>query len=145
MVYPLNFVPYVKDEAVRLLIEKFDWKPYGGQHHESSYTKFIQTYYLYEKFGIDYRRVALSIQICDERVSRNDAIEQLRSVPYDLKEVDNEKQYISKKLGVSPDEFEDIVGLQPKCYGDYPNDQRKLGFIYDTYRKLFNKEKLDRF
>jgi len=145
MVYPLNFVPYVKDEAVRLLAERFDWRPYGGQHHESRYTKFIQTYYLHEKFGIDYRRVALSIRICDGKIGRDEAIKQLKSVPYDLKEVEDQKQYIAKKLGVSTSEFEEILGLPPKCYRDYPNDRRKLGVIYDTYRKLFSKQKLDRF
>jgi len=145
MIYPLNFVPYVKPEAVQLLTEQFDWKPYGGQHHESSYTKFIQTYYLYDKFGIDYRRVALSIQICDGKADRQTATEQLKCLPYDLQEVEEEKQYISKKLGVSRSEFEKIIRLPAKWYDDYPNDQKKLGLLYDAYRILFRKEKLDRF
>src|SRR5688572_7080014 len=88
MVYPLNYVPYVKQEAIDLLTEKFGWKQYGGKHHESRYTKFIQSYYIYEKFGIDYRRLGLSMQICEGDVCRNDGIEELRRRPCDLDEIE---------------------------------------------------------
>ena len=145
MIYPLNLVPFIKDEAVELLREKFDWRPYGGKHHESTYTKFIQSYYLYEKFKIDYRRATFSTQICVGGMDRDRAVEQLRSIPYKPEEIDEAKHYVAKKLGVDKDEFERIIRLPAKWYWDYPNDQRRLGFIYDTYRKLFKKEKLDRF
>ena len=142
MIYPLNYVPFAKADAIELLKGKFDWKYYGGKHHESRYTKFIQSYYLYEKFKIDYRRATLSAQICAGQTERDNAIEKLRSKPYDPCKIEEEKQYISKKLGVSKDEFDRILNLPAKWYWDYPNDDKKLGFIYDTYRKLFNKEKL---
>ncbi|MBC7899314.1 MAG: N-acetyl sugar amidotransferase [Saprospiraceae bacterium] len=145
IIYPLNFVPFDKDDAIKILEEKFDWKYYGGKHHESRYTKFIQSYYIFEKFGIDYRRAALSIQICCGETRRDDAIEQLKTKPYDLHEIEEGMQYISKKLSISRDELEGIVNLPAKWYWDYPNDDKKLGIIYDTYRFLFNKEKLDRF
>ena len=145
MVYPLNLVPYVKDDAIKLLREKFNWRPYGGKHHESTYTKFIQSYYLYEKFKIDYRRATLSTQICVGEVTRCQAVEQLKSLPYDPQEIDEAKHYITKKLGIDRDELERIMRLPPKWYWDYPNDERRLSFIYDTYRKLYKLEKLDRF
>lgn len=145
MVYLLNYVPYVKDEAMEFLKEKLEWKFYGGKHYESKYTGFIQSYYLYEKFGIDYRRATLSSQICVGDVTRDEALEQLKSKPYDLAKVEQEKKYISKKLGISEEEFEKIINLPGKWFWDYPNDAKKIGFIYDTYRKLFRKEKLGSF
>ncbi|HUR99732.1 MAG TPA: N-acetyl sugar amidotransferase [Pyrinomonadaceae bacterium] len=145
IVYPLNVVPFVKDDAIRLLEEKFEWKSYGGKHHESGYTKFIQSYYLFEKFGIDYRRAGLSVQICNGAVSREDAIAELSTGPYDPEAIEQDKRYIAKKLGVTGEEFETILNLPAKWYWDYPNDQKKLGFIYDGYRMIFKKEKLDRF
>lgn len=145
MIYPLNLVPYNKNEAIKTLSEKFYWRPYGGKHHESIYTKFIQSYYLYEKFRIDYRRATLSTQICVGEISRCKAVEQLRCIPYQPEEVGEAKCYIAKKLGIDKDELERIMRLPAKWYWDYPNDQRKLGFIYDTYRKLYKREKLDRF
>ena len=145
MLYPLNYVPYVKQEAIELLKEKFDWRYYGGKHYESKYTRFIQSYYLNEKFGIDYRRATLSSQICVGEIDRDDAIEQLKSKPFDVSKIEEEKQYISKKFGISMDEFDRILNLPPKWYWDYPNDDKKLGFIYGTYRRVFNKEKLGSF
>src|SRR5688572_29119791 len=38
IVYPLNYVPFIKNDAISLLKAKFDWRPYGGKHHESGYT-----------------------------------------------------------------------------------------------------------
>ena len=145
MIYPLNFVPFIRDEAERLLREKLEWRPYGGKHHESTYTKFIQSYYLYEKFKIDYRRATLSTEICVGQITRCRAVERLRSIPYDPEEIDEAKQYIAKKLSINRDELERIMRLPPKWYWDHPNDERRLGFIYETYRRMFHKEKLDRF
>jgi len=145
MAYLLNYVPFAKDDAIKLLKEKFDWKYYGGKHYESIYTKFIQSFYLYQKFGIDYRRATLSCEICIGQIDRDAAIEQLKSKPFDLYKIEEQKQYISKKFGISNNEFDRILDLPAKWYWDYPNDDKKLGFIYDTYRKLFNKEKLGSF
>ncbi len=145
MIYPLNFVPFVKEDANQFLKEKFDWKAYGGKHYESRYTRFIQSYYLYEKFGIDYRRAGLATQICAGEITRDKAIEQLTTKPYDLPKIEVEKQYIAKKLSISTDELEAIINLPAKWYWDYPNDDKKLGFIYDAYRRIFKKEKLGSF
>lgn len=145
MLYPLNQVPFVKEDAIELLSQKFDWKPYGGKHHESRYTKFVQSYYLYEKFGIDYRRATLSTQICAGAISRESALEQLKFRPYDPEKIEEDKSYVAKKLGIPMDELDRIIRLKPKWYWDYPNDDKKLEFIYDAYRLLFKKDKLDSF
>jgi N-acetyl sugar amidotransferase len=145
MVYPLNYVRYLKEDVHALAKEKLDWKSTNGKHHESVYTGFIQSYYLYEKFGIDYRRATFSSQICLGDVDRGEALEQLETKPYEASKVAAQKHYISKKLQITEDEFERILNSPPKWYWDYPNDIKKLGFIYDTYRKLFKKDKLASF
>jgi hypothetical protein len=141
----LNYVPFVKEEAMELLKKELDWKYYGGKHYESKYTGFIQAYYLFEKFGIDYRRATLSSQICIGQVSREDAQKELQSKPYSNEKIEADKIYIAKKLGISNEEFEAILKLPGKFYNAYPNDEKKLSFIYNTYRKLFKKEKLASF
>ena len=145
MVYILNYVPYAKDEAMTLLEKELDWRYYGGKHYESKYTGFIQSYYLFKKFGIDYRRATLSTQICTGEVNRADALEQLKSLPYQDEVVMREKTYIAKKLKISLDELERIIDEAPKWYWNYPNDEKKLAFIYDSYRKIYKKEKLASF
>jgi|APGre2960657404_1045060.scaffolds.fasta_scaffold42937_2 N-acetyl sugar amidotransferase len=145
MVYMLNYVPFDKEEAMALLTKELDWKYYGGKHYESKYTGFIQSYYLFDKFGIDYRRATLSSQICVGATNRAKSLEELQQKPYSDEKVAEEKKYIAKKLGVSLDEFESILALSPHWYRDYPNDEKRLSFIYDTYRKIFKKEKLGSF
>lgn len=145
IIYLLNYVPYAKQEAMEFLKEKLEWKFYGGKHYESKYTGFIQSYYLYEKHQIDYRRATMSSQICTGEISRDEALEQLKTKPYERAKAEEEKQYIAKKLGVSLEQFQEILDLPAKWYWDYPNDDKKLGFIYDTYRKIFKKEKLGSF
>lgn len=143
MLYILGFyVPYNKDEAMALLKEKLDWKYYGGKHYESRYTGFIQSYYLFEKFGIDYRRAMLSSQICTGQVTREEALEILKTKPYNQERVDADKQYISKKLGISLPEFEELLRIPGKYYFEYPNSEKFLNFIYTMYRRIYKKEKL---
>jgi N-acetyl sugar amidotransferase len=145
MVYLLNYVPFEKESAMQLLHDKLDWKYYGGKHYESRYTGFIQSFYLFNKFGIDYRRATLSSQICVGVINREEALKQLDQLPYTEEKVHEEKGYIAKKLGISLEEFEELLNLDAKWYWDYPNDEKRLGYIYDTYRKWFGKEKLGSF
>jgi N-acetyl sugar amidotransferase len=145
MVYPLNYIPYDNQQVMRLLEEKLDWKYYGGKHYESTFTRFIQSYYLYEKFGIDYRRAGLSTQICLGDIDRRTALDRLKNKPYDPAKIEVEKQYVAKKLGVFPDDFDEILNLPAKWFWDYPNDNKRLRLIYNDYRKLFTKEKLASF
>ncbi|MBI4647467.1 MAG: N-acetyl sugar amidotransferase [Bacteroidia bacterium] len=137
MLYPLNYIPYNKKDAIKILEQELNWRDYGGKHHESLYTKFIQSYYLPEKFGIDYRRAIFSTQICNGEMTRNEALKELTNKPFDSIKVEEEKKYICKKLGLSINEFNEIMSLPPKTYKDYPNDEKRLKFIYKVYRKLY--------
>jgi N-acetyl sugar amidotransferase len=145
MVYLLNYLPYEKDEAMKLLQTELDWVYYGSKHYESKYTAFVQSYYLYEKFAIDYRRATFSTQICSGVMKRDEAMELLETKPYSEENIAFEKEFIARKLGVSGEEFEAILTAPPRWYSDYPNDENRLGFIYDTYRRIFKKEKLANF
>ena len=145
VIYVLNYVPYNKSEAMAFLEKELNWKYYGGKHYESKYTGFIQSYYLFEKFGIDYRKATLSSQICLNKVTREEALKELEKPPYNKEVAEKEMQYIAKKLGVSIEELHKIIAAPAKWYTDYPNNEKQLGFIYDTYRKLFKKDKLANF
>jgi N-acetyl sugar amidotransferase len=139
MIYPLNYVPYNKQNAMRVLEKELDWKNYGGKHHESVYTKFIQSYLLPVKFNIDYRRATYSTQICSGEITREEALQELTKPPYDPIKVEEEINYVCKKLDISAEEFNSIIKLPPKTYKDYPNDKRRLEFIYKVYRKITKK------
>jgi hypothetical protein len=135
--YVLNYVPYAKAEAVKYLGDELGWKNYGGKHHESKITAFVQSYVLPVKFNIDYRRATLSTQICAGQVSRGDALEQLRQMPFDPRVIEEDKEYVAKKFGITREELEGILALPPRSYRDYPNGERFLGMLYGTYRRFF--------
>ncbi|HUR67018.1 MAG TPA: N-acetyl sugar amidotransferase [Chitinophagaceae bacterium] len=137
-IYLLNHANYNKKDAMATLKEKIDWKDPGGKHFESLYTRFVQSYILPEKFNIDYRRATFSTQICAGELCRDYALEKLKELPYDPQTVQKEKEYISKKLGITTAEFEHMMRAPVKSYRDYPNNKRSLESIYKLYRK-FNK------
>ncbi|HEV7701258.1 MAG TPA: N-acetyl sugar amidotransferase [Pyrinomonadaceae bacterium] len=141
-VYPINYLPFSKNDVVARLARDLDFRYYGQKHHESRYTKFIQSYYLFEKFGIDYRRATFSSQIMDGALSRDEALDQLTQKPYADEEIGEEKRYVAKKLGISGEDLDMIIASPPHWYFDYPNDQGRLAFIYSVYRRLSGKNKL---
>lgn len=142
-VYLLNYVPYSKAAAMETLKNEFQWAYYGGKHYESKYTGFIQAYYLFEKFRIDYRVATFSSQICAGALSRDEALKELAQKPYDDLKIGQEKHYLCKKLGISSDEFDAIMAAPPKSYKDYPNNERFLQLLYSAYRKLNGLKRRD--
>jgi len=137
IVYLLNYVPYSKAEAIRLLQEDFAWQDYGGKHFESRITGFVHSYVFPAKFGYDYRRATLSTQICAGEVSRERALEVLKSPPFQAENIAREKEYIAKKFEITLQELDEILARPPKSQRNYPNDQRKLELIYRVYRRIF--------
>lgn len=144
-VYPLNYVSYDKDEARKELERNYNWRYYGSKHGESRFTKFIQSYYLFVKHGIDYRRATLSSEICQGLINREDALGLLDKRPYEIEEAASESKYIAKKLSISYYELEQLISTPPKWFFDYPNNHIILGRAYDLYRYLTGKEKTTSF
>lgn len=136
IIYLLNYVPYSKKDAMSVLEQELHWKNYGGKHYESVYTGFVQSYILPEKFGIDYRKATFSTQICAAEISRDEAVEMLKSKPYNIEKIQIEKEYICKKLEISTEQFEEILKLPVKSFKDYPNNEKLLKYLYKMYFKL---------
>jgi len=135
----LDYVPYVKADARALLETELGWRDYGGKHHESIYTRFFQGYILPKKFNIDKRRAHLSTLICSGQVTREAALAELQSEPYpvDLQEADRE--YVSKKLGLTDAQFSELMSRPTRTYRDYPTSyarHQQLIQIARVARKL---------
>jgi hypothetical protein len=117
----LDYIDYDKEKAKEILKKELCWKDYGGKHNESLITKFHINYILPTKFGYDKRRAHLSSLIMAGQISREEALEELEKPTYDAKELENDKEYVAKKLGISLQEFDKILDLPPKTYWDYPS------------------------
>jgi N-acetyl sugar amidotransferase len=140
VVRPLNYRPYIKQDALKLLEEKYGWTPYPQKHFESRFTKFFEGYWLPERFGFDTRRVQFSSLILTDQMTRKEAIEELKKPPYDLDTINDEFKYIATKLGIETTELKGYFTMPKKFYWDYKN-QRHIFNIGARILKHLNIER----
>lgn len=132
----LNYINFNRAEAIQVIEQELGWRNYGGKHHESVYTRLYQSYILPTKFGIDKRKAHLSCLIISTgEVSREQALEELKSPPTDPKTIEEDKEYLLKKLNITLKEFEDIMSMSVKSILDYPNNHS----LERGFRKMLTK------
>lgn len=117
----LNYMPYDKKEAMKIIEEKLEWRNYGGKHYESIYTRFFQSYILPRKFNIDKRKAHLSTLINSGQITREAALKEMNEDIYSKEKMNDDKDYVIKKFGFTEKEFEDIMNLPIKNHRDYPS------------------------
>lgn len=129
VIKPLNYMPYIKDDALNLLSNTYNWRPYPQKHFESRFTKFFEGYWLPERFGFDTRKVQYSSLILTGQMTRDEALERLKSPAYNKQTIDEEFKYIATKLGISKDELDSYLNMEKKYYWNYKNQNSifKLG------------------
>ncbi len=139
---PLNLMPYVKKEALQELQDKIGYRSYDRKHGESVFTKFFQNHWLPEKYGYDKRRIHFSSMILSGQMTRDEALAELAEPLYDPRELERDKQYVAKKLGVSDDEFAEILAAPRHSYRDFPNMERQYALMKSMQRFAAGKLKL---
>ncbi len=117
----LDYVPYNKVEVKKNLRDNLGWRDYGGKHHESIFTRFYQTYILPKKFGIDKRKSHLSTLISAGQMTREEALEELKTPAAAPDVIEEDKRYVVKKLGFSQDEFDFFMQQAPIPHLAYPS------------------------
>lgn len=120
-VYPLDYVVYNKAEAEQMLHEKYGWTRYENKHYENVFTRFFEGYYLPHKFGFDTRKNVFSSQILAGTMTREEALEQLKKPPYDEDQMEQDKEYIAKKLGITTEEFDNLINGPNRSPMDFKN------------------------
>lgn len=122
-VRPLNLMPYNKAAAMRILEDQVGWRYYGGKHYESRFTKFFQAHYLPTKFGYDKRRAHLSSLIVSGQMTREEALDELAKPLYSSLELQEDKLFFIKKLGITETEYASVMAQPAKTYLDYPSNE----------------------
>lgn len=140
VVTPLNYVPYLKNEAMQLLQEQFGWQPYPQKHFESRFTKFYESYWLPKKFGYDTRKVQYSSLILTKQMTREEALEKLSRPPYDEETIKQDFEYVATKLGISVDELQGYLDAPNKSYRDYKS-QESIYMLGARVMKAFGMER----
>jgi N-acetyl sugar amidotransferase len=121
VVRPLDYIPYVKADAVKELVEKFGWQTYAHKHYESRCTRFIESYWMPEKFGFDNRRAHFSSLILTGQMTREEALAKIGQKAYDPAEIEHDIEYFSNKLGITATEFKNIMAGPNHSWRAYKN------------------------
>ena len=136
VVKPLNYVPYIKDECMKVLEEEYGWQPYPQKHFESRFTKFFEGYWLPKKFGYDTRKVQYSSLILTGQMTRDEALEKLSKPAIPEEEARQDMEYVATKLGITMDELQGYMDAPNKSYRDYNNQEWLFNFGAKVMQKL---------
>jgi hypothetical protein len=122
---PLWFMDYSKAAARALLAERTGWQYYGGHHLENRATCFLHTVYNPQKFGLDYRNLALAAEVRAGLTTRAEALRLYRTPLAPDPEL---VAYVKKRLGLSDSEYEQLMRGPKRSFTDFK-----------TYKKRFER------
>lgn len=141
---PLNLVPYIKEDAEKLLQEKFGWEPFQHKHHESRFTRFYEDYWLPKKFGYQKRKAHFSSLILTGQMTREEALKRVSKPELSEEFLQKEFEYVANKLDMSVSELEKIFKGENKTYKEYKNKMGLIKFGAQAMQKLGLEKRLFR-
>ena len=139
----LDYIGYDKNEALRILIEKYKYKPYPQKHWESLFTRFYQGYILPEKFKVDKRMFHLSNLILSNQITREEALKEFNKPAYPSKELlNNDINYFIRKMEWTRDKLDDYIKRIPVPHDQYKSSRKifevftkKMSFLKNLFYK----------
>jgi hypothetical protein len=138
----INYIEFNKEEAMKVIQKELGWKYYGGKHYESIYTRFYQSFILPEKFKIDKRKAHLTcLIISSPTLTRDMALEILKQPAADPRLMEEDREYVIKKLGINHSDFEEIMNAPVRSIWDYKNNH-KLELKFRRLLLKFRKMKI---
>ncbi|GHX69659.1 MULTISPECIES: N-acetyl sugar amidotransferase [Vibrio] len=129
---PLDFMKYDKEQATKLLEDKFGYQRYPQKHFESRFTRFYEGYWLPQKFGYDTRKVQFSSLILTGQMTREEALKELEKPAMTEEQIKQEFEFVSNKLGITTEELQSYFDAPNKTYQDYKSQQG----VYDIGAKV---------
>jgi hypothetical protein len=129
-------VPYIKDDAMRLLIQRFGWQRYAHKHYESRFTRFYEGYWLPTKFGYDKRRAHFSSLILTKQMTREEALRKIGLPAYDDETIAHDFEYVATKLDITVDELRELMRAPNRTYRDYRNNMPMINAGTQVLRLL---------
>jgi N-acetyl sugar amidotransferase len=144
IVKPLNYVPYIKQEAENLLKEKFGWEKFQHKHHESRFTRFYEDFWLPRKFGCEKRRAHLSSLVLTNQMTREDALKRISQPEMSEEFLKHEFEYVANKLGLTVEELQALFDGKNKTFHDYKNKRTLIGLGAKSMKVLGLEKRLFR-
>lgn len=141
---PLNYVPYIKEEAEKLLFEKFGWEKFQHKHHESRFTRFYEDFWMPRKFGYEKRRAHFSSLILTGQMTREAALERISKPELPEEFLLKEFEYVAHKLDLTVEELQELFNGKNKTFHDYKNKHALIGFGAKAMKVLGLEKRLFR-
>ena len=116
----LDYVDYHREKSIKMLEEKYGYRPYGEKHGENILTRWFQNFYLPTKWKLDKRKPHLSSLILSGQITKKEALEELAYPP------------VYPHLGIE----EQVMNYPKHDHLEYPNSKRwreLAGKIYRFY------------
>lgn len=135
---PFNYIKYDKKYAQEFLEKNYDWNYYGEHHHENLFTKWVISYWMYEKFRIDKRIITYSAQVLNGSLTRSEAKAIVAEKPYKKDTIEAETSYVLKKLDLSEEEFHIAWKSAAKTFKNYPSYYESIT-KYASILKILSK------
>lgn len=118
---PLDLIDYNKNRAISELNEFCGFNYYGGKHYENILTRFIQCYYLPEKFMVDKRKSHLSSLIISNQLTRDEAIREMNKPIYENQELlESDFSFLLNKLNIDKEYFNELIARPVNSHYNYP-------------------------
>jgi N-acetyl sugar amidotransferase len=135
VIQPLNYVKYIKREAINFLEKEFNWKQYSHKHYESRFTKFYEGYWLINKFGYDKRKAHYSSLILTDQMTRDEALIKLNDPPY-IDEIEDDFEYVANKLEITVENLKNLMEQENKTFRDFKSNYKLINFFTKILRLL---------
>lgn len=118
----LNYVPFTKKEMIDTLVREYDYEPYKQKHFEDLLTKFLEGWWLPTRFGYDIRKAQLSSLVITGQMTREEALEILKTPPLSEEESKELFSQVAQKLNITEEELMSYYNLSKK-YIKYKNNE----------------------
>ena len=104
------------------LVREYDYEPYKQKHFEDLLTKFLEGWWLPTRFGYDIRKAQLSSLVITGQMTREEALEILKTPPLSEEESKELFSQVAQKLNITEEELMSYYNL-PKKYIKYKNNE----------------------
>jgi len=125
---PFYYTNYIRKEAEEIIIKEYDWVYTGAHYFDDLYHSLIK-YVHRVKFNIDLNMNSDSALVRSGQLDRQIALDRAHGV-YKI-ESDRIIDLCVKRLGITHEEFQSYIKLEPKTFRDY-----KTSYNYIRLAKL---------
>lgn len=131
----LDYMDYVKEDALEYLERHLGFRRYENKHGESIFTRFYQGLLLPRKFGVDKRRLHYATLVMAGQMSREEALASLELDPYsDPRELEDDTAYFLRKMRWSSTDLEGYLDRPPRAHDAYSSER----WVYSLLLRVRN-------